>query len=143
MSGAEEKVERAITLDEIEVLAKGHLIDIPSWEPGKTIKVRVRKIDISPLILEAGIIPDQLSLEVSTLFEDGDSKKKTPSGGGEKVDFKMDKLMPVLDAMSKAALIEPTFDEINSKYPLTIDQKMAIFAFLSGGIEKIKPFRAK
>lgn len=155
MSGQEEKdtkikdsiveeniLSKSISLEEISILAKGTLVEIPSWEPGKTIVVRLRKIDITPTIMSAGVIPDQLSLEVSTLFEEDD--KFTPdTKASEKVDFDTSKLMPVLDTMAKEALTEPTFDEINAIYPLTLDQKMAIFEFLSGGLRKIKPFRAK
>ena len=140
----EEKVIelKPISLEEISVLAKGTLVEIPSWEPGKTIVVRLRKIDITPTIMAAGVIPDQLSLEVSTLFEE-DGKSTPGTGSDKKVDFDTSKLMPVLDTMAKEALAEPTFEEINAVYPLTLDQKMAIFEFLAGGLNKIKPFRPK
>ncbi len=125
---------KAISLEDIKKKAKGILVDIPDWEPGKMIKVRLRTIDITPLLMESGTIPDQLSAEVAEMFDkEGKSSKTAP--------LNMEKMLPVLEAIAKESLVEPTYDEINEIYPLTMTQKLAIFNFIVGGIEKMTPFR--
>lgn len=142
MSNSKTKGENAISIDEIKKKAKGNLIEIPDWEPDKTIKVRLKSIDVSPILMESGAIPDELSLEVSTMFGDKEEGKesKTPKSA-EQVKGSLKKFMPVLDAVAKEALAEPTYEEINEIYPLTIQQKMAIFSYVMEGVGKFKPFR--
>ena len=138
------KEENAITIAEVKKKARGTLVEIPDWEPNKTIKVRLRSIDVSPILLESGTIPDELSLEVATMFGDGDKKdSKEPSKKpAEQIKGStLKKFLPVLDAIAKESLAEPTFEEITEVYPLTIQQKMAIFSYVMEGVRKLKPFR--
>lgn len=131
--------KKPISLEEIKEKAKGVLVAIPDWNNLGDIYVRVRYIDISPLLLNTGAFPNELSLEVETMFEQDDGKRKpTPK---EDTKVQMDKFMPILEAVAKEALIEPTYDEIQEVYPLTFQQKTAIFKHIMGGIEQLKPFR--
>lgn len=134
--------EQVISIDDIKKKAEGYLVEIPDWEPNKTINVRLRAIDITPMLLESGAVPDELSVEVATMFE-GEEKIQQESAPKDKSDYKMKmkKFSPVLDAIAKQALAEPTWDEINEVYPLTMQQKLAIFKSVTAGIEKMKPFR--
>ena len=137
------KEQKTISLEDIREKSKGVFIDIPDWEPDKTIKVRVRAIDITPIMMQTGAIPDELSIEVATMFESEEEvNKKIAPKAKEDPKVKMEKLMPTLDAVAEAALAEPTFKEIQEIYPLTLQQKLAIFTHVMGGLEKLKPFRA-
>lgn len=134
------KEENAITIAEVKKRARGTLVEIPDWEPKKKIKVRLRSIDVTPILMETGAIPDELSLEVATMFGEEEGKKEVPETA-ENVKGSLKKFMPVLDAIAKEALAEPTYEEITEVYPLTLQQKMAIFAHTMEGIKQLKPFR--
>ncbi len=125
---------KAISIEEIKKRAKGTLVEIPDWEPGKFISVRLKTIDITPLLMETGSIPDQLSPEVADMFEKTGEISPTSN-------MDLTKFVPMLDAMAKSALVEPTYEEINEIYPLTLTQKLAIFQYITGGIDQMKPFR--
>ena len=131
--------KKVISLENIKAKAKGSIVKIPDWEPGKTINVRLRTIDVTPLMMEAGTIPDELSVEVANMMEKGEEVDPEKLGADTKVNTKS--FLPVLTAVAKEALVEPTYTEIEEIYPLTMQQKLAIFKFVTGGIEQIKPFR--
>ncbi len=135
-------LDKVISLQEIKEKAKGVVISIPDWDGKGTIKVRVRHIDLTPALMETGVLPDELSAEVVTMFE-GESKKgsKKENTKAESPKIKMEKLMPMMNTVVKEALVEPTYDEIQEIYPLTSPQKMAIFSFITGGVAQLKPFR--
>jgi hypothetical protein len=143
----EKIIEKAISLEEIKTKAEGILVEIPDWEPKKMIKVRLRSIDVTPILMETGVFPDELSVEVATMFEGADAVKKTSSPKKDDVKvkddvkLKMEKFIPVLNSIAELALSEPTYEEIQKVYPLTFQQKLAIFTYIMGGIEKLKPFR--
>ena len=137
------KSKKVISLEDIAEKAKGEIVEIPDWEPGKTINVRLRSIDVTPLLLEAGAFPDELSMDVQAMFDEGEDKKKEKSSAkpSQDIKVKMDKLMPIIDRIAEGALVEPTYEEIQKVYPLTNSQKMAIYNYVMRGIKKIKPFR--
>lgn len=129
-------MSEVITLKEIEQKAKGTIVEIPDWEPGKKIKVRLRAIDLTPHLLKAGVLPNDLKVTATEVFEG----KREPE---EAVDIDIERMMPILDAVAKEALAEPKFDEIQKLYPLTLNQKLAILDFVMGEIEGLKSFRGQ
>lgn len=128
--------DTTISLEEIKAKAKGNLVEIPDWEPTKMIKVRLRMIDVTPLIMNSGAIPDELSVEVATMFEEGKIDRLSKD-----TKVKTSQFADTLDAIAKEALVEPSYEAINEIYPLTMQQKLAIFKYVTGGIELMKPFR--
>lgn len=145
MTEKQQKNNQVITIDQIQEKAKGVIVEIPDWEPRKKISVRLRAIDITPHLMETGAIPDELSVEVATMF--GDEKvaqakqQEKQQEKPEEYKIRMEKFMPLLNAIAKEALVEPTYDEIQKIYPLTLAQKMTIFQHVMAGIDKMKPFR--
>jgi hypothetical protein len=127
-----------ITLEEIQQRACGEVIEIPDWDGQGTIRVRARKIDITPLVMQAGVIPNQLKLKAQEVFEGKISEKDIGS-----VDVDVEKIMPALDAAAKAALVEPKYEEIQEILPLTLNQKLAIFSFVSEEVKQLESFRGK
>jgi hypothetical protein len=125
-----------ITLEEIHERARGKVIEIPDWDGQGTIRVRARKIDITPLVMKAGVIPNQLKLKAQEMFEGKISEKDIGS-----VDVDVEKMMPVLDAAAKEALVEPKYEEIQEILPLTLNQKLAIFSFVSEEVQQLESFR--
>lgn len=130
--------KKVISLEDIKEKAKGEVVEIPDWEPEKTINVRLKRIDVTPIMMESGSIPDDLSKEVATMMEKGEEIDPEKLDTGK---FNPDNFIPVLNSIAKEALAEPTYEEINEVYPLTMNQKLAIFKFVTGGIEQLKPFR--
>ena len=129
---------KVISLEEIVEKAKGYTLDIPDWDGQGTITVRIRSIDLTPHLLSSGVLPNQLSAEVATAFG---NEQESPKVKDTK--FDTNKLNEVIDAVVKEALVEPTFEQIQEVYPLNLTQKMAIFTHITGGVEKLKPFRQK
>lgn len=126
-----------ISLDEIRQRAHGQVIEIPDWDGRGTIKVRVRKIDITPIILRAGVIPNSLKVKAQEVFE-GEAPKRLKA---DEVELEMEKLLPALDAIAKEAMVEPGYDDIQAILPLTLNQKMAIFRFVTEEVQLLESFR--
>ena len=129
-----------ISLQEIEEIAKGELVQIPGWKKGTVISVRLRPIDITPEIVKIKKnIPNPLKKEAVEVFE---GKKTNVDKVGEEI---IDKpgVLDGLDIIAKLALAEPTYEEIQKRLPLVLEQKLAIFewAMGAGGLEELKPFR--
>ncbi|HEY8414646.1 MAG TPA: hypothetical protein VIK99_02625, partial [Thermaerobacter sp.] len=113
--------ERVITLEEIKQRARGEVVEIPDWDGRGTIRVRLRRIDLTPIIMQHGFLPNSLKMKVQERFEGRPVKPKA----GE-VDVDLNKLMPALDAVAKEALVEPPYEEVTKIMPLTLTQKLAI-----------------
>lgn len=131
--------EGVITLDEIRERARGEVIEIPDWNGRGTIKVRVRKIDITPIVMQAGVIPNSLKVKAQEVFE-GEVKRNVKS---DDIDIEMEKLMPALDAIAREALVEPKYDDIQGILPLTLNQKLAILNYVTEELKQLEPFRRK
>lgn len=129
---------KVISLQEIEVIAKGELVQIPGWKKGMLITVRLKPIDITPELLKLrNGIPNPLKKEAQEVFE---GKSINPEKVGESILQKAE-VMEQLDAIAKLALAEPTYDEIQARIPLVVEQKLAIFDWVMGGVQDLIPFR--
>jgi hypothetical protein len=128
--------DHVITLSEIQERARGEVIEIPDWDGKGVIKVRARKIDITPIAMQAGMIPNSLKVKAHEVF---DGKVQTKDLGD--IDVNMEKMMPALDAVAKEALVEPKYEEIQEILPLTLNQKLAIFHFVSEEVRQLESFR--
>ena len=122
----------ASTLDEIRAQAEPEVIEIPGFRRGTTLRVMVRHIDLTPHLLASGI---------------GNPLLAAAQGGAAPnvtaVMPPLEKLLPVLDAVAREALVQPTFDEIAAVAPLTLPQKMAIFTAVAGKVEELRSFRGE
>lgn len=132
---------KVISLEQIKERAKGTVLEIPDWIPGKTIYVRVRAIDVTPHLMKAGTIPNELKAVAVEAFEGKDGTKVVEDMSNSELASNISKLMPVLDAIVEEALVEPKYSEVQKVYPLTLAQKMAIFNFVLSEVEDLKPFR--
>jgi len=130
--------KKVISLQEIEVIAKGELVQIPGWKTGTFITVRLRPIDITPELakLRKGI-PNPLKKEAQEVFEGKSTKREEV---GEEL-LQNSGILEQLDVFAKLALVEPTYDEIQARIPLVVEQKLAIFDWVMGGFQELIPFR--
>ncbi len=112
---------KVTSLDEIRKQAEPTIIEIPGFRPGATINVAVKRIDMSPYLLQVGIGNPMITADTK------------PNAIAVQVPF--DKLLPILDAIAKEALVQPTYDEIISIEPLTLEQKLTILDYTLGELK--------
>lgn len=117
------------SLDEIRAQAAPQVIEIPGFKPGATIRVAVRPVDLTPHLLQAGIGNPLLAA--------------VRGEGAAPQEADMTKILPVLDAVAREALAQPTYDELMAICPLTLPQKLAILNHALGGIAELQSFRGE
>lgn len=129
--------KKSISLTEIEEIAKGEFVEIRGWKKGTTITVRLKPIDLTPELvkLRSGI-PNPLKKDAQEVFEG----KKTPADVGDDI-LRQPEVLQQLDVIAKLALAEPTYDEIQARLPLIVEQKLDIFDWVMGGFRDLIPFR--
>lgn len=136
------------TLDQIRAQAEPNIIEIPGFRPGATISVAVRMVDLTPHILETGI-GNPLVAVAAKKAREGKSKAQIEKemeqmeqeSSGQGMD--MQALLPALEAIVQEALVEPTYEEIVTIRPMTLDQKMAIFTYATGDARELISFRGE
>jgi len=144
---SKKKKSDVISIDEIKKKSKGEVVAIPDWNGRDEINVRLRMIDVTTHLLSSGTMPNELRSAVDEAFAEGASEEEVREKVIEtqKETFNrqdnMEKMVPVMNAVAKEALVEPTFDEIEEVYPLTLQQKLAIFEYVTRGMSDMKSFR--
>lgn len=136
--------KKPISIEEIRQRAAGTIIDIPDWDnPSNTIAIRVKRIDLTTKILESDILPNELRVAADSVFNGSDEEIEDSIKQSMIQEGKFDKFISMLDAMCEEAMLEPKFKEVQEAYPLILTQKIAIFNWLMGGIQKLKSFRGE
>ena len=135
------KKTKVITLEEIRERAKGVITEIPGWTRDEVIAVRLRAIDMTPHILSMENMPNVLRNAAMAVFEKDDASSEKIAAETDVSD--MQRMLPIIDSIVKECLIEPTWDDFQENYPLTMMQKMAIFEFAMAGVDSLKSFRSK
>lgn len=134
---------KVTSLDEIRKQAEPEIIEIPGFRPGTTISVAVQAVDLTPYILETGISNPLMAI-IQKKAQEGKSReeiaKEIEKKASEGIDI--NKLLPAVDALVEEALVEPTYKEITAIHKLTLDQKLAIFDYVTGG-NNLVSFRKK
>jgi hypothetical protein len=134
--------KKVISIEEIREKAQGTVIEISDWSPNGKIAVRVRAIDMTPHILALEKMPNALKNAANEVFNGKTSSMKQINDAASKVDMDdITGMMPIIEGIVREVLVEPKYDEIQAIYPLTLNQKMELFKFAMGGIEKLDSFR--
>ena len=135
--------KRVTSLDEIRKQAEPEVIEIPGFRPGTTINVAVKAVDLTPFLLETGISNPLMAI-VQKKTAEGKGKEEIAQEIEEKASEGIDtnKLLPAIDAIVKETLVQPTYEEITAIRDLTLDQKLTIFEYATGGNPLIS-FRKK
>jgi len=131
--------DKVITIQEIKQRASGTVIDIPDWEPGGKIKVRVRRPDLIALLKKVGFAPNEF---MGVIDDKQKVEAKVKETVGQAEDGGWESMERVLDAVAEASLIEPAFKDIQKVLPMTFQQKMEIFNWAMGEQRELLPFRA-
>lgn len=133
--------KKPISLAELKQLAQGTLLDIPGFEDGQTITVRVKRVDVTAELASNDQLPTILQNTVIKEFEKGASEQSIQKKVENELQgdlSSLSQIAPMIDTMVRKALVEPTFEDFEKNYPLTMAQKMHIFGWLT---EEVKSFR--
>lgn len=103
-------------------------VTLPGWddEPFVCKLKRVSVLDLA----SKGKIPNPLLGTVIDMFEKKAQIEKPED---------MSNMFSVINLFCEAAMVEPTYNEVENIVPLTDDQRMAIYNFAQDGVMKIQP----
>lgn len=130
-----------ISIAALQEMAQGEVIQIPSFKTGETMAVRVRKIDLTAELTADGAVPNKLQSEVVKQFEQGKSQHQVEEQIKNNINGLDDvgEFLPMINNLVRKALVEPTWDDFEEVYPLTLQQKMAIFTWTMKDIDTFRP----
>lgn len=118
------------SLDQLKVMAKGDIIELPRFKEDMPFVVRVKRISLLGL-MKKNVIPNTLLSAAEELFYG----KKASKG----VD--LDQLTNVMYIMAENALVEPSMKDFESVgLELTDEQLVSLFNYTQKGLEGIKTF---
>lgn len=114
-------------------------LTLPGYTVGDDITVGVRRPSIMDLAA-TGKIPNPLMAAASKLFKDGALDTITTKLKDDGKDMK--EFAEVLHCVAKAALVQPTYDQLEEAgIPLTDVQLMMIYDFVLDGVDRYSTFR--
>lgn len=116
-----------LKITKIEDITGGEVIELPHFPNGKTFVARLKTPSILTLCA-TGQIPNELLAEATDIYEGKDMQEGHIEQYGK-----------VLNAVAKAVLVEPTFEEV--KDYLSSVQLIAIYNYSQAGVSALKPFR--
>lgn len=114
-------------------------VEIPGFEPGESVVVRLRKVSILGLASK-GKIPNSLMGTVNKLFGEGQRGATADQVASTSLQ-NLGEMASLLDLIANEALVEPTFAEVGDY--LTDDQKNAIFEYSQSGVKAVTPYTGK
>lgn len=109
-------------------------VDLPGFEEGEVVTVRLRKVSILSLA-SSGKIPNSLMGVVNQLF--GKAGKASEEEVAQTSMEHLTEMSKLLNIIAESALVEPTYSEIGEY--LTDEQKNAIFEFSQSGVKQVTP----
>lgn len=113
-------------------------VDLPGFEEGEVVTVRLRKVSILSLA-SSGKIPNSLMGVVNQLF--GKAGKASEEEVAQTSMEHLTEMSKLLNIIAESALVEPTYSEIGEY--LTDEQKNAIFEFSQSGVKQVTPIVSK
>lgn len=128
---------KVTTIDDLQSYAGGALIKLPDFAEGQPFVARLTRPSML-MLAKDGKIPNELLASANELFTNG-------SKGLNKDDEKMlSEVCEIMEAICRAAMKEPTYDDIIEAGLHLSDQQMtAIFNYTQTGVDSLKPFRKK
>lgn len=126
------------SIEELKKIAMGELLELPPFVEGTEFIVRVKKPSLMALA-KSGRIPNALLASAQELFNNAQKGKANNADPQQ-----LGKMYDLCVAMAKAALVEPTYDELEKAgIELTDSQLLTIFNYTQTGAKQIDSFRKK
>lgn len=120
-----------------EIKAKSTIeVILPGWDNDPFV-CKLRRVALMDMVAN-GKIPNPLMETVTELFE-GKLNKDDVKGAEDK--YK--RMYEGLNFFCKAAMVEPTFEEVEAIMPLTDNQRFMIYKFATDGVMMISPSSEK
>ena len=146
---SQKNMDRPITLAELQCMAKGILIDIPSQIEGENIKVKVKRLDMTKDFLTKPEVTNFLSIPVIDKYKNNQNSEDLNKKIEEEVlsqiqngnNEYIDKMIPLIEDICKKTLMEPTYEDFENTIALTLEQKMFIFNWAVGETTQLINFR--
>lgn len=135
---SEEMKELKVTsLEEMKRQSNGALVKLPPFASGEELVVRLRRPSMLALV-RAQKIPNTLLTSANKMFKSGPASLNTND------ESMMDDIFAIMDVICDAALVEPTYKQINDAgIELTDDQLMFIFGYTQSGVKQLESFRTE
>jgi hypothetical protein len=131
----QQTVPSITSVSQLQEYAKGTIVQLPPFADGQPLVARVRRPSILKLASQ-GKIPNSLLSSANTMFTKGAGQLDT-----DDEDMLKD-MYDIAVVMTKACLLEPSFEQIESAgLELTDEQLMAIFSFSQRGNAALEQFR--
>lgn len=140
--------KKVISLAELQEMAKGEILEIRDWDGEGTICVRVKRMDLTPILGELRNLPNSLREVAHDVFEGKDPTdpevQKNLLADPKMVDKTLENLPmfeKTIDTVCASVMVEPTLAEFKDTVPLTLNQKVDIFNWAMRGVKSLENFR--
>lgn len=131
-----ENTPKVTSLDELRAQATD-VVELPGWVEGQTLFARLRRVGLMNLVT-SGHLPNELLGTVGQLVSAKPGVNPMEGSSAEDVQ----RYGQLLEAVAKAALVEPTYDQIvEATGGLTDEQLQAIFLYSTRGVRVLELFR--
>ena len=133
------EINRKITsIDDMLKSSKGELVDLPGFNDGEVMTVRLRRPSMLNMI-KSGKIPNELLTDANRLFSKGTSSMAENAVISNPDSLK--DMMQLLETVCESAFVEPSYQEIKGAgIELTDSQMLAVFEYTQNGVGNLKSF---
>ncbi len=131
--------ERTVcTIEDLKKAFGGEIVDLPGFSKDYPVfTARLRRPSLMAMV-KRGEIPNELLTEANTLFTKGAAGAMNANVADPDA---MKNMVGILDALCKAAFVEPKFSELQSAgIELTDEQYLAVFDYTQNGVDALKRF---
>lgn len=116
-----------------EIKAKSAIeVMLPGWDNDPFV-CKLRRVGLMDMVAN-GKIPNPLMETVTKLFEGNLNKEE-----GKTAEDKYKGMYEGLNFFCKAAMVEPTYEEVEAIMPLTDNQRFMIYKFATEGVMMLAP----
>lgn len=130
-----EETMKVTSISDLQHYAAGTVVRFPDFAEGQPFVARVRRPSML-VLAKSGKIPNTLLTAAGDLFSKGSSGLDSDN------ERMLADMYDIMEVICKAALIEPTLDQIhNVGLELSDDQMMAIFNYSQAGVKALESFR--
>lgn len=121
------------SIEELKKGAASSIVELPPFSEDEKFVARIRRPSLLKLV-QHGKIPNELLTTANNLFMSGNSVNMRDT----KV---LPKIMDILDIVTDAAFVEPTYQELQeAEIELTDEQYMFIFNYAQKGVRALERF---
>lgn len=129
---------KVVTIAELKELSGGEIVELPSYNEGQVIYVKLRRPSLLQMV-KAGKIPNELLADANVLFANGANGVVNKAIKDEDT---LVRLLEVIECICEESFVEPTYKDMkDAGIVLTDSQLLAVFAYTQNGVESLKNFR--